>query len=44
MLLYLAKVIKPAGMNFQEFRNLHPMTTAREPEVPEGPEIIVAMP
>lgn len=38
MVFYLAKVIKPAGMNFQELRNLNPMTTARVPEVPEWPQ------
>lgn len=32
---YLTKVIKPAGMNFQELRNLSPITTVRVPEVPE---------
>lgn len=35
---YLAKVIKPAGMNFQELRNLSPITTARVPEVPAVPQ------
>lgn len=32
--LYLNKVIKPAGMNFQEPRNLSPITTQRVPAVP----------
>lgn len=31
---YLAKVIKPDGMNFQEFTNLSPITTAKVPAVP----------
>lgn len=31
---YLNKVIKPAGMNFQEPRNLSPITTQRVPAVP----------
>lgn len=43
---YLTKVIKPAGMNFQELRNLSPITTVRVPEVPECTqqmEIVVIM-
>lgn len=36
MFVHLAKVIKPAGMNFQELRNLSPITTVRVPEVPAG--------
>lgn len=35
---YLANVIKPAGMNFPELRNLSPITTARVPEVPAFPQ------
>lgn len=31
---HLTKAIKPAGMNFQELKNLSPITTARVPEVP----------
>lgn len=30
----LAKLIKPAGMNLKELRNLSPITTVRVPEVP----------
>lgn len=35
---YLTKVIKPAGMNFPELRNLSPITTIRVPELPAFPQ------
>lgn len=35
---YLVKVIKPAGMNFPELRNLSPITTVKVPEVPAFPQ------
>jgi hypothetical protein len=32
--VYLVKAISPAGMNFQELKNLNPITTASAPDIP----------
>ena len=32
--MYLVNAISPAGMNFQELRNLIPITTANAPDIP----------